>query len=133
MLQVRSLSNLDATAALRACEEAAQRNPLATELHYLHAVLLLSQHRDDDAVRAVRRVLYLDRSLAVAHLTLGSILERRGDLEGGAPGLSQCARPGRGAAGGRGRALSDGEQAGRLAEAAAMQLAILEAGMEAHA
>jgi len=42
--------------------------------------------------RAARRVLYLDRSLAVAHFTLGSILQRLGDSAGGAAGLSQRLR-----------------------------------------
>jgi len=37
---------------------------------------------DVDAVNAAQRAVFLDRSLAIAHFLLGSILQRRGSLEG---------------------------------------------------
>ena len=43
---------------MSACAAEAVQHPLSTELHYLHAVLLLSLGRGDEAARAVRRVLY---------------------------------------------------------------------------
>ncbi len=127
VLHVRALANFDAARGERACAAAAARHPLSTELHYLHGVLLVSLGRDEEAARAVRRVLYLDRSLAVAHFTLGSVLERTGDPAGARRAYRNArdlcrARPTEEPA-----PLSDGEPAGRLAEAAAAQLAILEA------
>jgi chemotaxis protein methyltransferase CheR len=124
-LRVRALANLDSTQAERACAESADRHALCAELHYLHGTLLLALGRDAEAAQAVRRALYLDRSLAAAHCVLGSILERRGDREGARRAfrnaLDLCAaRPAD-----EDVPLSDGERAGRLAEAARARLALL--------
>jgi chemotaxis protein methyltransferase CheR len=81
-LYVRGLANLDVPLAARACADAAGRHPLVAELHYLRAVLLMDLRRDEEAAESVRRVLYLDRSLAAAHFTLATILRRTGDLAG---------------------------------------------------
>jgi chemotaxis protein methyltransferase CheR len=126
-LHARALANLDAGRALQVCAEAASRHPLAAELHYLHALLLLDAGRDDEAIRAARRALYLDRSLAVVHFTLGSVLWRRGDVEGARRAYRNArdictARPAEEPV-----PLAEGEPAGRLAEAATAQLAILDA------
>src|SRR5262249_16602021 len=118
-LHVRALANLNPAQAELACAAATARHELSAALPYLHAVLLLGRGRDEDAVRAVRRVLYLDRSLAIAHFTLGSLLRRRGDLAGARRAYRNAhalcaARPTDEVV-----PLSDGEHAGRLAEAAA--------------
>jgi chemotaxis protein methyltransferase CheR len=109
------------------------RHRLATELHYLHAVLLLDLGRVEAAARAASRVLYLDRTLAVAHLLVGSIAERRGDRAGAHRAYRNaqqlcCARPADEVV-----PLADGEPAGRLAEVAAVQLAALETPEEGQA
>jgi chemotaxis protein methyltransferase CheR len=59
-----------------------RHHALSAPLHYLHAALLLSLERDDEAERAAQRALYLDPSLAVAHFLLGTILRRRGARPG---------------------------------------------------
>jgi chemotaxis protein methyltransferase CheR len=126
VLRVRNLANADPIAAEGMCAEAVQRRPLDVELRYLHAILLLGQRRDQEAVQAVRRVLYLDRTLAVAHFTLGTVLERRGDRGGAcrayraAHDLAVARPPDEPVP------LADGEAAGRLAAAAAARLAALE-------
>ncbi len=126
-LHVRALANLRTEEAEAACAAAAARHPLSAELNYLHAVLLLEHARDEEAARAVRRVLYLDRTLAMAHYTLGSILRRRGDPAGAARAYRNardlCAswpkdRP---------VPLADGEPAGRLAIMADAQIRLLKA------
>lgn len=127
VVHVRALANFNAGDAARVCAAATVRHPLAPELHYLHALLLLEQEQLEDAAGAIRRVLYLDRALAMAHFTLGSILERRGDLAGARRAYRNArdlcaAQPADAVV-----RLADGEHAGRLAEAAAAQLAILEA------
>jgi chemotaxis protein methyltransferase CheR len=55
-----------------------RRHPLDAPLHYLRATLLLALDRDDEAQHEAQRALYLDRSLAVAHFLLGTILRKRG-------------------------------------------------------
>jgi chemotaxis protein methyltransferase CheR len=96
-------------------------------LTYLHAVLLLDLGREEEAVRALRRVIYLDRSLAIPQLTQGSVLRQRGDLAGArrayrnARNLCAACPPEQLVP------LADGELAGRLAQVAEHQLALLEA------
>jgi chemotaxis protein methyltransferase CheR len=122
-LRVRALANLDPAEAERACALAIERHPLSGELHYLHAVLLHTLGRDDDAARAARRVLFLDRSMAIAHFLHGVILRRRGDRAR----AWRAFRNARDLCAARPAAeivpLSDGEPAGRLAETAALQMA----------
>ncbi|MBI3767056.1 MAG: chemotaxis protein CheR [Deltaproteobacteria bacterium] len=81
-LHVRALASLDMSAAASAAATAAARHALDPELQYLRAALLIDRGDDEDAARALRRVLYLDRSLAAAHFALGAVLRRLGDVEG---------------------------------------------------
>jgi chemotaxis protein methyltransferase CheR len=125
-IRVEALANLDPAAAQAACAEALVRYPLSTELHYLHAVLLLEADRHEEAAQAARRVVFLDRSLAIGHFLLGSILRHAGDLNGARRAFRNvrdlCAsRPADEPV-----PLTDGETAGRLAEAAEVQLTGLE-------
>ena len=64
--------------AERIAEAALRRHPLDAPLHYLRASLLLSLDRDEEAEHEAQRALYLDRSLAVGHFLLGTILRKRG-------------------------------------------------------
>jgi len=125
-LHVRALANRDVAEAERACAAALARHPLSPELQHLWAVLLLDLDRVEEAARAVRRVLYLDRSLAVAHFILGAILRRRGDRDG----ARRAYRSARDLAAARPAEepvpLADGELAGRFAQAADAQLGLLE-------
>jgi chemotaxis protein methyltransferase CheR len=59
-----------------------RRHPLDAPLHYLRATLLLALDRVDEAQHEAQRALYLDRSLAVAHFLLGTILRKRGARPG---------------------------------------------------
>jgi tetratricopeptide (TPR) repeat protein len=38
------------------------------------------QHRTDDAIQSLRRALYLDDSLALAHFWLGNVYRDRGEV-----------------------------------------------------
>ncbi|MFY0572045.1 CheR family methyltransferase [Archangium lansingense] len=129
-MAIRALANVNPLAAVRACTEAIRRHPLAVELRYLEAMLLLGLGRLAEAERAARQAIYLEPSLAVAHLMLGHILRRQGDTEGARRAFrtaeSLCATlapdtlvP-----------LADGERAGRLAEVAREERTRLEAVRE---
>jgi chemotaxis protein methyltransferase CheR len=79
LARVMSQANASgAEEAERMAEVALGRHPLDAHLHYLRAALLLSLDRDQDAEQEAQRALYLDRSLAIAHFLLGTILRRRG-------------------------------------------------------
>lgn len=127
ILQIRSLANLGNLAEAEIIASSARRaHPLNAELHYLHGVLLFGLERLDEAAAAIRRALYLDSGLIVGHMILGAILARRNDVEGArrayrnALDLSSARPPD------EILPLSEGEQAGRLAEAARAQLSLLD-------
>ncbi len=83
VMRVRALANLGALAdAGRACAAALDHYPTAAELVYLHALLLSEAGALEDAARAARQALYLDRRLVVAHMLLGGVLARLGDAAG---------------------------------------------------
>jgi chemotaxis protein methyltransferase CheR len=109
---------------------AVQAHPLATELHYMRAVVLAGLGQGDEAAASLRRVIYLDPSLAVAHFTLGSILWRSGAVAD----ARRCYRNALALAAARppreSLALSEGETAGRMTEAARNQLAFIDGGVE---
>jgi len=127
ILGIRALANLgDAEAAATMAAGAAAQHPLSPEIGFLFAVLLMNISRYGEADAVLRRVLYLDRSLAVAHFMHGATLRRLGDLGK----ALQAYRNARDLAARRPAEeilpLSDGEKAGRLAGAAAAQVALLE-------
>lgn len=131
-LRVRALANLgDLSGAETTAMKAVADHPLATELHFLRAVLLVSLGRDDEAAKASRRATYLDRSLAIAHFTLGSILRRLGDLVGARRAYRNAYDLAVSRRAEEVVPLTDGESAGRLAEAAKAQMALLETIPEA--
>lgn len=66
--------------AERGAPAAAAGDPLDPEAHYVRGMRLVEQGRIEEALAAIRRVLYLDRTLAAAHFTLGVLLERVGDV-----------------------------------------------------
>jgi chemotaxis protein methyltransferase CheR len=125
--QIRARANVDLAGAERACGEALRQRPLSAELHYLHALLLLAAGYDSRAIAALRRVLFIDRSLAVAHFTLGTMLERRGDTEGARRAYRKARDLAADWPGGEPLPLGDGEQAPDLLAAAVARLAGLDA------
>lgn len=125
-LRVRALANLDVAEAERVCVAGLEQNALAAELHYLHAVLLLEQGRYREAERVLQRVLYLDRSLALAHFTLGSIRSHCGDQAGARRAYANAQKLLADRPSEEEVPLADGEHAGRLAEAARALQAALE-------
>jgi chemotaxis protein methyltransferase CheR len=67
--------------AEQAAIDALRQFPLAPELHYLHAVVCTELGRSEAAIAALRRVLYIDPGLALAHFMLASVLRRTGRRE----------------------------------------------------
>lgn len=116
----------EARADPRADDAAPARQPAPVEVAFLQAARLMSQGDYAEADRALRRVLYLDPTLAVVHFLHGAALQRLGRL-------ADAARSYRNARDIAARRppeevlpLADGECASQLAAAAAAQLAALE-------
>jgi chemotaxis protein methyltransferase CheR len=130
-LWVRALANLGETkVAVAKAAEAAERHPKSLDIGFLYAVLLLSMDRYTDAERALKRLLYLDRSLAVVQFTLGTALNRLGDLYGAARAFRNAHDLAAERPPDEILALSDGERAGRLVVAAAAHARMLETQVE---
>lgn len=125
-LLVRALANggqiVDAE---QACVHGLERHPASTELTYLHAVLLVQRGQFAAAAAAARRVLYLDRSLAVAHLTLGAALARLGHRAQAQRAFRAAEHALEPLAAEAPVPLADGEAAHRLREAARTQRRLL--------
>lgn len=112
--------------AERIAQAALRRHPLDAQLHYLRATLLLTLDRDEDAEEEALRALYLDRSLAIAHFLLGTILRKRGAraeaLRAFRNVRDMCAaRPSD-----EDVAAGSGEKTGALKSAASLEMARLE-------
>ena len=126
ILRARALANLgDAASAEAVVGAAAVSFPLLPALHFLRALFLVQLDRHEEAAQAVRRVIYLDPTLALGYLMLGAILQRLGKR-------SEARRAYRNGHALLSRrppdeivALSDDERASTLLQAAAAQLAAL--------
>lgn len=76
---VRALANSGRTPeAEQSCTRALEHHPLSPELTHLYGVLLAQRGQFAAAAAAARRALYLDRTLAAAHLALGRAMVRLG-------------------------------------------------------
>ena len=96
VLAVQALSNSASISVAEAeCRAALSRHPLNADLHYLHALMRLDMGQTEAASSALRRAIYLDSSLAIAHFTLGSVLVSLRDSAGAERAFrnaEQCAR-----------------------------------------
>ncbi|HEX5661571.1 MAG TPA: CheR family methyltransferase [Polyangiales bacterium] len=72
------------TVAEAGCRELITLHPLNAALQLMHATLLYDLGKRDQAEAALRRALYLDRSLLVAQMLVATLVEQRGDHEAAA-------------------------------------------------
>jgi chemotaxis protein methyltransferase CheR len=82
IIHVKAMASIDLAAAAEACQTATSKRPLSQELHYLNAVLMMDLNRHHEAAESLRRVLFLDESLALVHFSLGAALRSIGDFDG---------------------------------------------------
>jgi chemotaxis protein methyltransferase CheR len=125
-IHVQALANVNPSEAEAACAAALKRFGLSAQLYYLRAVLLLELDREQDAVAAAQRAVYLQPSLVIAHFLLGSIFRRLDDRSAACRAFRSVrdlclSRPAEEPV-----QFSDGEHAGSLARAAEQQLRSLE-------
>lgn len=126
VLLVRATANRgELEAAGKACMAGLEHHPTCAELLYLHGLLLAQGGHLNQAVSALRGALYVDRALAVAHLTLGQVLARLGERESARRSLQNAGRVFSRMPAAEPAPAGDGECAGRLAEMARVHLALL--------
>ncbi len=126
ILRTRALANLDPSRAEEFCTQATRLHPTNIELHYLRTVLLAELGRYEDAAEAGRRVVFLDRNLAVGHMALGTIWHRLGDTRSARRAFRNAIRICEALPAAEFVRLSDGETAQRLAESAVRHLELLD-------
>ncbi len=67
--------------AHRWLDKAEVQDRLNLGVHYLRALVYVSEHRPDDAIRELRRCLYLDHNFALGYFTLGNLYAQRGERD----------------------------------------------------
>ncbi|MFY3746388.1 CheR family methyltransferase [Anaeromyxobacter sp. Red801] len=107
---------------------AAEAHPLSAELHLLHAAVLAELGRLEGALEAIRRCLYLDPGLAVAHAQLAGLLARAGDAAGARRSWRNVLRICAALPPDAPLPLGDGRCAGPLSAVASAQLELLGGG-----
>lgn len=70
----------DLPAARTCCEHLLQREKLNPEVHLLYGLILAQMERFDAAREALRRGIYLDRTLVLGHYHLAMVQRRLGEL-----------------------------------------------------
>jgi chemotaxis protein methyltransferase CheR len=63
------------------CERAIARDRLNPSSYYLHAAIQEECGQDGEAVKSLKRALYLDQSFVLAHFALGNLALRQGDFK----------------------------------------------------
>ncbi len=126
VLRVRALANLDTEQAVGFRAESCDRYPTNIELHYLHTILLTELGLYQPAADAARRVIFLDRELIVGHMAVASAHLRMGDTTAARRSFRNAERLSQSRPVDEIVPLSDGENAGQMAEFAARQLALLD-------
>lgn len=82
ILQIHKLANLgQLDEANRQCEKALELDKLDPNLYYLQASLLQSLNDIEGAIKALKRVVYLDNTFIIAHFTLGILSKRVGNAQ----------------------------------------------------
>jgi chemotaxis protein methyltransferase CheR len=84
-------------------------------------VLVAQAGSPAESARAAKRAIYLDRTMVVAHLALGSALSATGDADGATRAFAACERLLSELPADAVVPATDGEPAGRLLEISRMQ------------
>jgi chemotaxis protein methyltransferase CheR len=89
--QVRFLANGGKLPeALALCENILRKDKLNPILYYLHATILLEMGRANEAEVSLQRALYLDQEFAIAHFSLGHLLQSRNKIKEAAKHLQKA-------------------------------------------
>lgn len=67
--------------ALNLSAQALATDKLSADLHFLRAVILQELGRDDESAAALKKALYLDQDLVLAHFSLANLEQRKGKVK----------------------------------------------------
>jgi len=80
VLLIRAFANLGNLAeATKSCEKAIEANKLDPFLYYLQATIHRENNRPDEAVKSLKRAIYLDSDFVLAYYSLGNIYQQLGN------------------------------------------------------
>jgi chemotaxis protein methyltransferase CheR len=128
----RLVATADQARAKQAADLALRQFPLSTSLHYQRAMMLMELGQLEEAASALRRVLFLDRSLAAAHFALGTILMRQADTAAACRSLETAVRLSRARPPLEAVPMCDGQSARELRDAARAQIARMRGTVVEH-
>ena len=90
-LSVRALANQGKLKeALDLCEKAIIEEKLNPVLYYLKAAILQELSRDEEAITSLKKSLYIDPNLVLAHFTLGNIMIKQGNIQAAKKGFNNA-------------------------------------------
>ena len=82
LLLIKSNANLGRLGeARKLCSELVALNPGNSYFYYLEASILIELKEEDKAAESLRKALYIDNDMALAHFLLGNLLRRKGLLK----------------------------------------------------
>jgi len=80
LLLIRAFANLGRLSeAIKSCKKAISANKLDPHLHYLYATLLQEDNQPDEAIKSLKRAIYLDSDFVLAYYSLGNIYQQLGN------------------------------------------------------
>jgi chemotaxis protein methyltransferase CheR len=112
--------------ALALCAQMIDEDRLNPLGHFYHGLVLDQTGQADEAERALRRALYLDRGFVLAHYHCGLLLQKRNDVPGAVRSFRNVVDLLGTGDGDRRLDEADGISAADLAELAMMQISVLE-------
>lgn len=80
LLLIRTYANLgDLSDALELCKEALKADKLEPNLHYIHATICMAQGEITEAIKALKKTLFLEPNYIAAHYMLGTLEHQQGN------------------------------------------------------
>lgn len=81
MLLIRAYANQGKLGdALKSCEKAIIKNKVDPRLHFLYATILQENNQLNEAIAALKRVIFLDSDFVLSYFSLGNIYRQQGNI-----------------------------------------------------
>lgn len=125
VVQVRTLINQNVEQAENLCGRFLVRYPLSLELRFIRAVLLMDLGRMTESAEQFRKLLFLDRSVVIAHFTQGTVMRQLNQIEAARRSFRNTIQLCSTLEPQSELLFGDGETAERLQQAASRQLELL--------